>query len=323
MRRLSLRAAGGVACCARAGKRQEYRCNGKGSDRKPEDFPRHERLPQGWFSRCSCNKSYTAQSAVGRTRKESGRAPCPAQPKARVVSGRLNARLGEDGWWSRTGSNRRPQQCDCCALPTELRPHRSRHLGIGPQACQASAQIGAVRPPSGPSPHGRECLPFSPPLRYMVPGEPRRSLDGAFDRIHRSRHRPLYLGRHRQRDPELADRLQRGQHPQPLRLSVADMLYRRDRAGASPDQEHHPQSRRHRHLAGDPDPVPAVHPRRGAARLDPAGRRAARSQVFERGERSSSSFAASLPESCCRCGSRRNPAATRSSASRRSAARRC
>jgi hypothetical protein len=27
-------------------------------------------------------------------------------------------------WWSRTGSNRRPQQCDCCALPTELRPRK-------------------------------------------------------------------------------------------------------------------------------------------------------------------------------------------------------
>ena len=26
-------------------------------------------------------------------------------------------------WWSQTGSNRRPQHCQCCALPTELWPH--------------------------------------------------------------------------------------------------------------------------------------------------------------------------------------------------------
>ena len=28
-------------------------------------------------------------------------------------------------WWSRTGSNRRPLQCHCSALPTELRPQNS------------------------------------------------------------------------------------------------------------------------------------------------------------------------------------------------------
>ena len=26
-------------------------------------------------------------------------------------------------WWSKGGSNSRPQQCDCCALPSELLPH--------------------------------------------------------------------------------------------------------------------------------------------------------------------------------------------------------
>ena len=28
-----------------------------------------------------------------------------------------------EGWWSRSGSNRRPQACKARALPTELRPH--------------------------------------------------------------------------------------------------------------------------------------------------------------------------------------------------------
>ena len=33
-------------------------------------------------------------------------------------------------WWSRAESNRRPLQCDCSALPAELRPRNSvQHLG--------------------------------------------------------------------------------------------------------------------------------------------------------------------------------------------------
>ena len=30
----------------------------------------------------------------------------------------------EFNWWSRSGSNRRPPQCHCGALPTELRPRK-------------------------------------------------------------------------------------------------------------------------------------------------------------------------------------------------------
>ncbi len=63
--------------------------------------------------------------------------------------------------------------------------------------------------------------------------------------------------------------------------SVADMLYRVTEPALRPIRSVHPQSRRHRHLAGDPHPVPAVHPRRGAARLDPAGGHARR-PAFER-----------------------------------------
>src|SRR5207248_3336659 len=32
--------------------------------------------------------------------------------------------LVDTDWWSRSGSNRRPQACKARALPTELRPHR-------------------------------------------------------------------------------------------------------------------------------------------------------------------------------------------------------
>jgi hypothetical protein len=38
-----------------------------------------------------------------------------------VVTAILSAIISE--WWSRSGSNRRPQACKARALPTELRPH--------------------------------------------------------------------------------------------------------------------------------------------------------------------------------------------------------
>ena len=40
-----------------------------------------------------------------------------------------------EGWWRRTGSNRRPEACKATALPTELRPQRVR-----PEAQSASAK---------------------------------------------------------------------------------------------------------------------------------------------------------------------------------------
>src|SRR4029079_1348151 len=76
-------------------------------------------------------------------------------------------------WWSRTGSNRRPQQCDCCALPTELRPHSRGNLEIGLPACQCR-QMG---PPKG--------LPSLAAVRYMVRGS-EEDFDYAFDRIYSS-----------------------------------------------------------------------------------------------------------------------------------------
>ena len=36
------------------------------------------------------------------------------------------SRESSEGWWSRSGSNRRPQACKARALPTELRPRGTR-----------------------------------------------------------------------------------------------------------------------------------------------------------------------------------------------------
>ncbi len=40
-------------------------------------------------------------------------------------------------WWSRTGSNRRPEACKATALPTELRPHFMPLAGGPAQKCAA------------------------------------------------------------------------------------------------------------------------------------------------------------------------------------------
>ena len=34
----------------------------------------------------------------------------------------------KEKWWSRLGSNQRPPQCHCGALPTELRPHQKERI---------------------------------------------------------------------------------------------------------------------------------------------------------------------------------------------------
>ena len=41
-----------------------------------------------------------------------------------VLPGKNEVIVGKEKWWSRLGSNQRPPQCHCGALPTELRPHQ-------------------------------------------------------------------------------------------------------------------------------------------------------------------------------------------------------
>ena len=55
--------------------------------------------------------------------------------------GLLPRRTGAAGrcWWSRTGSNRRPEACKATALPTELRPHT-------PDATKGMSKAGVPAP---------------------------------------------------------------------------------------------------------------------------------------------------------------------------------
>ena len=57
----------------------------------------------------------------------------------------LRSPRGEAGWWSQTGSNRRPHACKARALPTELWP-LLRPTGFGGQALCCEAWSGMVGP---------------------------------------------------------------------------------------------------------------------------------------------------------------------------------
>ena len=48
-------------------------------------------------------------------------------------------------WWSRTGSNRRPEACKATALPTELRPQKSKRM-VGPGRLELpTSRLSGVR----------------------------------------------------------------------------------------------------------------------------------------------------------------------------------
>ncbi len=58
----------------------------------------------------------------------------PVGPWPTVVGGRFDFPVNQpltiaNEWWSRTGSNRRPEACKATALPTELRPHSTQNNG--------------------------------------------------------------------------------------------------------------------------------------------------------------------------------------------------
>jgi hypothetical protein len=71
------------------------------------------------------------------------RPPSPLRAMARQPS-----LLRSEGWWSRTGSNRRPEACKATALPTELRPHlgKSYRLPLTGSPSRSSRQPAHLRP---------------------------------------------------------------------------------------------------------------------------------------------------------------------------------
>ncbi len=79
------------------------------------------------------NPAFTCQRV--RTRKFSGSKLCFCRNQnltALVALVACHPKLqSREGWWSRSGSNRRPQACKARALPTELRPRKSSSGGPG------------------------------------------------------------------------------------------------------------------------------------------------------------------------------------------------
>ena len=51
-----------------------------------------------------------------------------AKPVIRGLNGQMPDHATLDGWWSQTGSNRRPEACKATALPTELWPRPHPHI---------------------------------------------------------------------------------------------------------------------------------------------------------------------------------------------------
>ena len=74
---------------------------------------------------------------------------CGSNPAfAQWASAWQPSQLRSEGWWSRSGSNRRPQACKARALPTELRPlkRRSTSQVVGPGRVERpTSRLSGVR----------------------------------------------------------------------------------------------------------------------------------------------------------------------------------
>ena len=93
----------------------------------PDMFPLHDVLePAECFDDARCASNAFSETCLGRRRRISD------QPRLTKV------------WWSRTGSNRRPEACKATALPTELRPHLVSDRPEGPQGRPAAAHVCAL-----------------------------------------------------------------------------------------------------------------------------------------------------------------------------------
>ena len=98
----------------------------------------------------------TGQSRLHYVREQNARAgdrsPTPRIPIVLSVDERLRlicVRLIRGLWWSRSGSNRRPQACKARALPTELRPPGTSAIGaqmVGPGRVERpTSRLSGVR----------------------------------------------------------------------------------------------------------------------------------------------------------------------------------
>ena len=96
--------------------------------RQRQQQPRRERTPRSQGRR-HARKRAPDSGLLARAKRQKKR-PAPFRGNGPEPSG-INS-LKPTSWWRRWGSNPRPQHCERCALPTELRPHEgvSRRQGV-------------------------------------------------------------------------------------------------------------------------------------------------------------------------------------------------
>jgi hypothetical protein len=78
---------------------------------------RHQEEISGAYQKLSSVVSGSVPGMVGL-----GRFELPTSPLSGVRSNQLSYRPNEANWWSWSGSNRRPPECNSGALPAELQP---------------------------------------------------------------------------------------------------------------------------------------------------------------------------------------------------------
>jgi hypothetical protein len=81
--------------------------------------------------------------AIGPVREQN----CFFDGRAKVSNSSSNRRIEPDdpGWWSQTGSNRRPPACKAGALPTELWPRTGTHAPRRPEPRTRESLVGLGR----------------------------------------------------------------------------------------------------------------------------------------------------------------------------------
>jgi hypothetical protein len=120
-----------IACTIQLGSISSLRCQKSRMTRPGEDHACEAMFSRTMFERSVCQRPVFALSSFDAAAFATDGL---AEPKLR----------SSEGWWSQTGSNRRPHACKARALPAELWPHFPRRRPSSPFGVVALAFAGAT-----------------------------------------------------------------------------------------------------------------------------------------------------------------------------------